>query len=118
MADFRMRTAKSLLLYRLQNKDTKKGTLTLISIPCITAIGMASLPEYLLIEANKISAEPIPAADIGARRPKNRYIRGAPINATIFRKIFANNAIVPNSVASCIPILGVFNCVINTEDTE
>ena len=25
MADFRMRTAKSLLLYRLQNKDTKKG---------------------------------------------------------------------------------------------
>lgn len=31
--------------YRLQNSDTKKGTLMLISIPCKMASGMASLPE-------------------------------------------------------------------------
>ena len=50
--------------YKLQNNETKKGTLILISIPCKIAIGIASFPEYLLIVANRISDEPMPAADI------------------------------------------------------
>lgn len=36
---------KTCIAYRLQNSDTKKGTLMLISIPCKMASGMASLPE-------------------------------------------------------------------------
>ena len=50
--------------YKLQNNETKKGTIILISIPCKIAIGIASFPEYLLIVANRISDEPMPAADI------------------------------------------------------
>ena len=61
---------------------------------------MASLPEYLLIVANRISDDPIPAADIGASCPKYFLITGAQIRAVISRNIFASRAIVPSSVAS------------------
>lgn len=102
----------------LQNKDTKNGTLRFIRIPCRMAIGIASLPEHLLIVESSMSDDPIPAADIGASCPKYFLITGAHIRAVISRKIFASNAMVPSSVASCSPMLGVLSCVISTDDME
>ena len=102
----------------MQKIDTKKGTHSSISTPCITARGIASFPEYRAIAESETSAEAIPAAEIGAKYPK--YLRniGAPMSAVISRKIFANRAIVPNSVATCTPNEADFSSVIRIEDTE
>ena len=69
----------------------------LMSIPCRMASGIASLPEYLLMDASRISAEPIPAAEMGARHPKYLRMNGAPIKAVISRKMLASRAMVPSS---------------------
>lgn len=89
-----------ILHYQLQNKETKKGTDISKIIPCRIAIGIIFFPEYLLIIGNITSIELIPATEIGASFPKNLEKRGAPNNDIISLTIFANNANVPNSVAT------------------
>ena len=66
----------------------------------------------------EISAEPIPAAEMGARNPKYFLNTGTHTNAVISRKIFDNSAIVPNSVATCTPNEADFSSVMRIDDTE
>lgn len=68
--------------------------------------------------ASRMSEEPMPAAEMGARRPKYFRMKGAPTNAVISRKILASKAIVPNSVATYSPMLGVLSCVMRTDEME
>ncbi len=71
-------------------------------------MGIISFPEYLLMEGRSTSIELTPAAEIGASFPKYFLMIGVPRSAIISRKILVNSAIVPNSVASCSPIEGLF----------
>ena len=65
-----------------------------------------------------MSEEPMPAAEMGARRPKYFRMKGAPTSAVISRKILASKAIVPYSVSTCSPMLGVLSCVMRTDEME
>lgn len=70
------------------------------------------------MDGNNISVDVTPAAEIGANRPNNLYISGAPIRAVISLNMLASKAMVPNSVASWVPILGALSWVINTDESE
>ena len=92
--------------------------LTSSSIPWKMATGITSGPEKRVMTGRTTSMELTPAAVIGARRPKYFRNSGAPTSDIISRKILASKAIVPNSVASLIPMLASFSCTISTEDNE
>ena len=89
-----------------------------VMMPCIIATGIISLPEYRMIDGNIMSIELTPAADIGASLPKYLLISPLPNSATISLTMLASRAIVPSSVASCMPTEGSFNCVMSTDVRE
>ena len=87
-------------------------------MPCSMAIKTISFPEYFVMIGRVVSIVVAPPAHIGAKRLKNFTKTGAPSNAIISRIIFVINAIVPNSVASCMPDEAVFSSVMRMDDSE